>query len=180
MFIFFYLANNLYGHAMCQHLPISNYEWVKQEDCSDEEMQMFSNVNTILNTPNDAENGYIFEVDVTHPKSTHVTQNDFPFCAEKRTLPEEAVHINGLKKSKIKKLLLTLHDKKNYVIHYSMLKLALQHGVVVTKVHRILKFKQSPWLKPYIELNTELRKRATNDFEKTLYKLYNNAIFGVY
>lgn len=70
----------------------------------------------------------------------------------------------------------TLNDKGNYVLHYRMLKLAMRHGLVLKKVHRILKFRQSEWLKPYISLNTEMRTKSKSEIEKSFYKLMNNAI----
>ena len=80
--------------------------------------------------------------------------------------------------NKIKKLVCNLHDKKNYVVHISVFKQALDHGLKLRKVHRVIKFNQKAWLKEYIDVNTELRKKASNDFEKDFFKLMNNAVFG--
>ena len=71
-----------------------------------------------------------------------------------------------------------LHDKKKYVVHISILKQALNHGLKLKKVHRVIEFNQEAWLKKYIDINTELRKKASNDFEKDFFKLMNNAVFG--
>ena len=71
-----------------------------------------------------------------------------------------------------------LHDKKKYVVHISILKQALDHGLKLKKVHRVIEFNQEAWLKKYIDINTELRKKASNDFEKDFFKLMNNAVFG--
>ena len=70
-----------------------------------------------------------------------------------------------------------LNDKTNYVVHINVLKQALDHGLKVRKVHRVIEFDQEAWLKEYIDVNTELRKKATNDFEKDFFKLMNNAVF---
>lgn len=167
---------------MSQPLPIGDYEWVAEyvenDDGDIEQSQLFFNVDAILNLPDNSQIGYLFEVDLIYPAELHDTHNDFPFCAEKRTLPNEAFEINGIKRNKISKLLLTLYDKEKYVLHFRMLKMALRHGLTLKKVHRIMQFKQSLWLKPYIDKNTELRKESTNDFEKSFFKLLNNAIFG--
>ena len=69
-------------------------------------------------------------------------------------------------------------DKKNYVVHYRNLQLYLSQGMKVKKVHRILEFNEKPWMEPYIGLNTELRKKAKSAFEKDVYKLMNNSVFG--
>lgn len=167
-------ANNLYGHAMSQSLPISNYQWVQMDHVKN----LYSKAENIMEIHDDGEKGFIFEVDLDYPECLHNAHNDFPFCCERQKLPPEAVDINGVKVNKVDKLLLTLSEKKNYVIHHRMLKLALRHGLVLKKVHRILSFKQSKWLKPYIDINTQLRTRAANDFEKTFYKYMINSVFG--
>ena len=91
--------------------------------------------------------------------------SDLPF------LPERMVLNNT------KKLVCNLNDKKNYIVHINVLKQALDHELKLKKVHRIIEFEQEAWLKEYIDVNTELRKKATNDFEKDFFKLMNNAVF---
>ena len=83
-----------------------------------------------------------------------------------------------MKINKCNKLTCTVQNKKNYVVHIRALKQALNHGLKLTKVHRIIQFDQEAWLKPYIDMNTELRKHAKNDFEKDFFKLMNNSVFG--
>ena len=93
--------------------------------------------------------------------------SDLPF------LPER------MKVNKCNKLVCNLYSKNNYVIHIRSLKQALNHGLILKKkVHRVIQFNQEAWLKPYIDLNTELRKQAKNDFEKDFFKLMNNSVFG--
>ena len=120
------------------------------------------------NVKDDADVGYMLEVDISYPESIHDAQADLPMC------PERAVPPGG----KVPKLLASLDRKERYVIHYRNLKQAMRHGVKLEKIHRILQFNQSRWLKPYIDLNTELRKSTKIDFEKDLYKLMNNSVFG--
>ena len=81
--------------------------------------------------------------------------------------------------NKCKKLVCNLFNKKKYVVHINSLKQTLNHGLKLKKIHRVIEFNQKEWLKPYIDMNTELRKDAKNDFEKDLFKLINNSVFGI-
>ena len=85
----------------------------------------------------------------------------------------ERMEING-----VEKLVPSLRDKKNCVIHIQALNQALQHGLRLDRVHRAIEFDQSPWLKTYIDFNTQLRTAATNDFKKDFFELMNNSVFG--
>ena len=105
-------------------------------------------------------------MDVRYPKRLHDLHSDLPF------LPER-IEIN-----KCKKLICDISNKKKYVIHINSMKKALNHGLKLKKIHSVIEFNQKEWLKPYIDMNTELRKAAKNDFEKGLFKLMNNSVFG--
>ena len=80
--------------------------------------------------------------------------------------------------NKVNKLIASVHDKNNYVIHIYALKQALNHGLILKKVHAVISFNHAAWLKPYIDMNTELRTNAKNDFEKDYFKLKNNSAYG--
>ena len=79
---------------------------------------------------------------------------------------------------KVEKFITNLYDKTEYFIHIRNVKRALNHGFILKKVRRVIEFNQKAWLKPYIDMNTELRKKAKNKFEKDFFKLINNAVFG--
>ena len=110
--------------------------------------------------------GYLLEVDVKYPKELYDMHNDLPFICEK------------MKINKVEKLVPNLYDKKKYVIRIRALDQALKHGLILEKVHHVIEFNQSAWLKPYIDFNTKLRTQAKNEFEKDFFKLMNNAVFG--
>ena len=151
-------ANNLYGKAMTEKLPVRGFRWMEDISKIDEDFVRVYNKND--------NKGYILDVDVDYPSKLQNLHSDLPF------LPERMV-INNTKK-----LVCNLNDKKNYIVHINVLKKALDHGLKLKKVHRIIEFKQEAWLKEYTDANTELRKKATNDFEKDFFKLMNNAVFG--
>ena len=80
--------------------------------------------------------------------------------------------------NKRNKLVCNIYEKENYVVHISVLKQAINHGLILKKVHRIIQFNQEAWLKPYIDMNTKLRTEAKNGFEKDFFNLMNNTVFG--
>ena len=106
--------------------------------------------------------GCILEVDVKYPKNLHDCHSDLPL------LPER------MKINKCCKLVYNLYDKNNYVVHIRSLKQALDHGIILKKVHKVVQINQEAWLKEYIDMNTKLRTEAKNDFEKNFFKSMNN------
>ena len=151
-------TNNLYGWAMSQKLPVNGFKWIEDTSEINEEF--------IKNYDENKDKGYILEVDVKYPRTLHNLHSDLPF------LPER------IKIGKCKKLVCNLRNKKKYVVHIKSLKEALNHGLKLKKVPRVIEFNQEAWLKPYIDMNTELRKVAENDFKKYFFKLMNNSVFG--
>ena len=141
---------------MLQKLPVNNFEWI--EDTSQ------FNEDFIKNFNEKSDGGYFLEVDVQYPEKLHELHSDLPF------LPER------MKLEKVEKLVGNLHDKTEYVTHRRNLNQALNHGLILN--HRVIKFNQKAWLKPYIDMNTKLRQKAKNNFEKDFFKPMSNAVFG--
>ena len=169
-FIQYLDANNLYGWAMRQPMPTGGFECVNYTD-------------QILETPANADCGFILEVDLAYPPALHADHNDYPLAPEKMKVtntmmsPYQQKLIDELGVSiSCEKLVPNLMNKSRYVLHYRNLQLYLSLGMKITKVHKVLQFNQSPWMQPYIMKNTQLRTTATNDFEKDFYKLMNNAV----
>ena len=159
-------ANNLYGWVMSKKLPVNGFKWIDNNETAEPSAKHVINEEFIKNYNESDNKGYILEVDVKYPKRLHELHSDLPFLYEK------------MKIDKCNKLICNLFNKKKYVTHINSLKQALNHGLKLKKIHRIIEFNQEAWLKPYIDMNTELRKAAKTDFEKDLFKLMNNSVFG--
>ena len=138
-------ANNLYGWAMSKKLPTDEFKWIDNNEINEDFIKNYDENN---------DKGCILEVDVKYPKRLHVLHSDLQFLSERMEV------------NKCKKLVCNLCNKKKYIVDINALKQALNHGLKLKKIHRIIEFNQEAWLKPYIDLNTELRKEAKNDFEK--------------
>ena len=166
-------ANNLYGWAMSQPLPTGGFQWVRDCDRLTE---------AITEHPADSRKGYILEVDLEYPGELHDVHNAYPLAPERMMVKKEwmSEYQHGLLGAgvEVEKLVPNLYNKNRYVLHYRNLQLYLSLGMRLTKVHRALRFQQSCWMEPYIRLNTELRKKATSGFEKDIFKLMNNSVFG--
>ena len=162
-------ANNLYGWAMSKPLPVGGFRWMstfpkrtqkeddqKQDDCKSgtPDLSDWRNVPCIL------------EVDIEYPKELHDSHNEYPLAPE------------SVKIKNVEKLIPNLKNKERYVLHRDNLLLYESLGLKIKKIHKGITFTESPWLKKYIDLNTSLRAKATNDFEKDFFKLMNNSVFG--
>ena len=131
----------------------------------------------------DSDIGYFAEVDVRYPDNIKEKTKNFPFCPENKIIDKDKYNdymkeIKPENYAKSKKLICDWTDKKNYLVHYRMLKFYVRHGMIVDKIHEIISFKQSSWLEKYKNLITQKRNKAKNDFEKDFYKLLNNAFYG--
>ena len=149
--------NNLYGCGMSMKLPTHGFKWLT----GGEMKKIYENLHNLNKIP------CILEVDIHYPKELHDKHNDYPLC------PEKVKCKNG-----VEKLIPNLRDKTKYVLHYKNLIQCLDMGLKVTHIHNGIKFVESEWMKPYIEMNTNLRAKAKNNFEKDFYKLMNNSVFG--
>ena len=168
--------NNLYGGAMIQRLPTGAFIWREVADLESELAHLKARTD-------DDPRGAYYEVDLEYPQAIHDLHNDYPLAPEvgivaNKDLSPWAATIVGDKRYESRKLLLHFNTRKHYVVDYRALQAYQAQGLVVSKVHRVLEFDQSAWMKPYIQKNTEFRRHAKTDFEKDFYKLLNNSVFG--
>ena len=172
--------NNLYGHSLSKPLPHSEFCWV-------EDLSGFTR-DFILGLDEEGEWGYTLEVDLGYPEHLHHKTADFPLAPESGEVSYDMfsdfmkTFYHTLEPTKsykpTRKLLLTHYDKQHYFVHFAVLKFYLSMGMTLDKVHRVVKYKQKPWLKEYINFNSQQRSLSTNSFDKDFYKLKNNALFG--
>ena len=172
-FIAYLDANNLYGHAMSQPLPTGKFRFLSEHEIENLD---------ILNVADDNPTGYIIEASLEYPPELHKLHNDYPLAPESVLITRDMLspYVKSFEDRHIltEKLVPNLHDKDKYVTHYVNLKLYVRLGMRLKRIHRVLEFTQSPWIKPYIDFNTDKRKQATTEFEKDFYKLMNNSVFG--
>jgi hypothetical protein len=174
-------ANNLYGNALSQKLPKSDFKWLEPEEFAAID---FSSVDC------DGDVGYLLEVDLFYPPEVQDASIDLPYAPEKISISDNCltefmckqwVDLNTGKERKYRgtpKLMLTHWDKTNYVVHCKLLKFYIQRGLQIVKIHRVLRFHQSAFFEPYISYNSQRRSQAVNTFEKDVYKRKNNSLFG--
>ena len=164
------------GH-MSQYLPTGNFKWMSNKEIKKIDLVKYKA---------DGKKGLILEVDLEYPQELHDLHNDYLICPEKVKVSNNM--LSGYCKKiadkynisigLVSKLIPMLKDKKEYVLHYRYLQLYLDLGLKIKKVHRVLEFNQSRWLKQYIDFDTEKQKHAKNSFEKDFFKLMNNSVFG--
>ena len=143
---------------MSQKLSVNGFMWEDDLSRFNEDFKKGYNENS--------DKGYFLEVDIEYPKQLWSSHKDLPFLPERKKL------------EKVEKLVCSIEDKEKYVMHIRALKEALNNRLKSKEVHRVITFNQEAWLKPYIDMNTKLRKEATNYFEKDFFKLMNNSMFG--
>ena len=176
-YIMYLDANNLYGWAMSQYLPTGKFKWLTQKQIDETNLAKYDEK---------SKKGLILEVDLEYTKELHDPHNDYPLAPEKVKVSRDMLSNYcitiadkyNISTGLVHKLIPTLNNKEKYVLHYKTLQLYLDLGLKITKVHRALEFNQSPWLKQYIDFNTQKRTQAKNSFEKDFFKLMNNSVYG--
>ena len=177
-YIMYWDANNLYGWSMSQYLPYGSFSWVSETNITKMTKEF------IMSISDESSIGYFFEVDLDYPIHLHDSHNHYPLAPEKLTVTEDMLsnYAKSLLADKsfkgTPKLIPNLYNKRHYIVHYRTLKLYLDLGLGLVKVHRVLQFRQAPWLERYIDFNTNRRKEATSTFEKDFFKLLNNSVYG--
>ena len=142
-------VNDLHGWAISQKLPVNNFKWIEDTSQFDEDF--------IKSYKEESDEGYFLEIDVQYPEKIHELHNELPFLQDR------------IKIEKVEKLVTNRHDKTEYIIDIINLKQALNHGLILKKVHRVIKFNQKAWLKRYIDMTTKLRQKSKNNFEEDFF-----------
>ena len=183
-------ANNLYGNALRYPLPVGDFKYIDKDEYKGIDWRNVSLNDNV---------GYFVVCDLHYPNSIHSKTKDFPLAMEVLEIKEDmlpnyfkAVNMrknlqrnhNNLDPQKVNvyrnstKLLATCYDKKDYVVHFIALQFYLKMGLIISKIHRVIKFTQEPLFRDYIDYNSKRRQEAKNDFEKDFYKQKNNSLYG--
>ena len=162
--------NNLYGYCMEMPLPVGKFQWINENQFDD-------TLKNIMEVKEDSNIGYIFHVDLEYLHSS------LPLAPEQLSIPysDLSSYCQSFpdKYTSNPKLIPNLRNKTKYITHNRNLQLYVRLGMIVTKVHKILQFDQRDWMRPYIELNTRLRRQSKSVFEQNLFKLTNNSVYGM-
>ena len=167
-------ANNLYGYAMSQLLPKSDFKFMSPGEIENTFVSPTKTLKEILHDLVDGDVGYILDVDMNYPHELHDDQSDYPFAPEHLNInpdmysPFMKSHY-GKQQTKSRKLSPNCYNKKNYIVHINNLSMYLRFGLEVTRINNVISFKQEKWLKPYISLNTAKRAMASSKFEKEFF-----------
>ena len=169
--------NNLYEWAMTQPLPVCDFKFL-----SEKEIDRFK----LVSIDENISIGHILECDLEYCKKLHDSHNVYPLCLEKIEVSSgmlskycsDIANKYGIKAGGVKKLIPNVSNKVKYVVHYRNLQYYLSLGIRLIKVHRILKFKQSSWLKEYVVSNTRKRQESTDELNKVFLKLLINCVYG--
>lgn len=178
--IYVFDCNSLYPYCMRSKLPHSNFRFLSENSIKKLDFTKISKNSTT---------GYILQLDLDYPQHLHNRRPhvNMPLAPEKRCIPKDMLSpyskqlLNKLclhRSDKIKKLILTLGHKKNYVVHYRTLQLYLKLGLKIKKITKVLAFEQRAWMKDFIDFNSNKRKKAKTNFESNLYKISSNSLYG--
>ena len=174
-FISYLDRNNLDGWEMGEYFLYEGFKWLKNVDEFD-----------VMSINEKSPVGYFLEVDLEHSDKLHELYNDYPLAPQKLAVSSDMLlkyckkvaDKYKIKDGDVKKLISNLCNKTNYVVNYKNFQLYLSLVMKLTKIHRVLKLKQSDWMKKYINFNTEKRMNTANDFEKGFLKLIINSAYG--
>ena len=179
--IVYFDVNNLYGHAMSQPLPYCDFQWI--------EVSKIKDIYHLLNMCGEY-TGMIIEVDLHYPNDLHQQHNDYPLAPHKKKINLEMLSsyqkgiLTRMKENALinhhptEKLISSFLIREKYVLHNKTLAYYLEKGLIVTKIHRAFKFRQSAWLRPYVEFCTSKRQDAKSSFDRDFWKLMVNSIYG--
>ena len=160
-------ANNLYGGAMSEALPIGDFTFIAEDKVGSFDLD---------DTTKFDDYRYILKVDLKYPDHLHDSRSNYPLAAEKLRITKEMLSAYSsltIKHVTFEKFSTNFYDRTKYVEHYENVRLYLKHGLQLVKVHRILKFRQSAWIKPYFHFNTAKKRTANSSFIQSHYKNFN-------